>query len=102
MYFMLLYQRILTQKSSAPFGVSKHRYKILLEAKEVILRLTWRATKGQFPCYLPFAVVTAVVATRGLNTSLFLAMRIACTSVFLNSSLNRFFTAGKLKKLGKR
>ena len=50
-------------------------------------------------CYLPFAVVTAVIATRGLNTSLFLAEGIAVTFVFLNSSLNPVLYCWKIKEV---
>ncbi|XP_078362173.1 adenosine receptor A3-like [Oculina patagonica] len=50
-------------------------------------------------CYLPFAVVTAVIAIRGFSTSLFLPEGVAATLVYLNSSLNPVLYCWKIKEV---
>ena len=80
------------QTNSAPNLARMARYKrTVLNALWVHLTLA--------ACYLPFAVVTAVIATRGLNTSLFLAEGIAVTFVFLNSSLNPVLYCWKVREV---
>ena len=50
-------------------------------------------------CYVPFAVVTTVIAIRGLRTSLFLAEGIAVSFVYLNSSMNPVLYCWKIKEV---
>ena len=50
-------------------------------------------------CYVPFGVVTTVIAIRGIRTSLFLAEGIAVSFVYLNSSLNPVLYCWKIKEV---
>ena len=50
-------------------------------------------------CYVPFAVVTVVIAIRGLSSSIFLAEGVAVTLVYLNSSLNPVLYCWKIKEI---
>ncbi|XP_078365568.1 adenosine receptor A3-like [Oculina patagonica] len=50
-------------------------------------------------CYLPFGIVTVVIAIRGLSASLFLAEGVAVTLVYLNSSLNPVLYCWKIKEV---
>ena len=50
-------------------------------------------------CYLPFAVVMTVAATKGLSPSLFLAEFVAVSLVYLNSSLNPVLYCWKIKEV---
>ena len=50
-------------------------------------------------CYVPFGVVTTVIAIRGLRTSLFLAEGITVSLVYLNSSLNPALYCWKIKEV---
>ena len=50
-------------------------------------------------CYLPFALVVTVAATKGLSPSLFLAEFVAVSLVYLNSSLNPILYCWKIKEV---
>ena len=50
-------------------------------------------------CYLPYVVVTAVTAIRGLNTSLLPAGGVTVTLVILNSSLNPVLYCWRIKEV---
>ena len=48
-------------------------------------------------CYVPFAIVSALLAQRGLSSSLYLAYSLTTTLVFLNSSLNPILYCWKIR-----
>ena len=50
-------------------------------------------------CYIPFAVVTTVIAIRGLGISLFLAEGLTVSFVYLNSTLNPILYCWKIKEV---
>ena len=50
-------------------------------------------------CYTPFSVTTAVIAIRGLNTTLLLVEGITVILVLLNSSLNPLLYCWKMKEV---
>ena len=50
-------------------------------------------------CYIPFAVVTVVIAVRGFSSSIFLVESVAITLVYLNSSLNPVLYCWKIKEV---
>ena len=50
-------------------------------------------------CYIPFAVVTAVIAVRGSSTFLYLAEFLTVSLVYLNSSLNPVLYCWKIKEV---
>ena len=50
-------------------------------------------------CYLPYGIMTAVIATNGLSPSIAFGGRFVSTFVYLNSSLNPFLYCWKMKEV---
>ena len=50
-------------------------------------------------CYLPYAVVTALMTSYGLSPSIVLAGRFASTLIYLNSTLNPFLYCWKIREV---
>ena len=52
-------------------------------------------------CYFPFAVVTTLMLTRGLNFTIFVAQVVAVGLISLNSVLNPIVFCWKIKEVRK-